>query len=422
MTVSIIIPIYNARRFIRQTAGDILRQTFRDIEVIFVDDGSDDGSGRILDRLAMKDERIRVIHQENGGTARARNAGIRSASGKYLMFMDDDDRIPRGYIEEYVSAIEGTDADIVMGGYRRITPKGRVLYTRRLVKKDRPVRSDDSMTADRPARSDDSMTADRSARSNDSIKADRSSSSGTPGYSWLAYINISPWAKIYRRSFVEESGAQFLEYSYGEDIYFHMMLLQAKPKIGYSSSVSYRWVDHKESISNTIHKGIRQEADIFPMLEKVLEVHPDRDEYFRYFMYRHCAYHIYVSGRDAGSSRLTEEFGRCREWLKANDLMPGIHPMSSKLEGEIFRDRIAVLVIRWTSKLHLEKKFAQLYCRGDSALPGSKATSQSVGSDSVQPVSEADPQLDSVAGASPLNEAGRNSFMQSGTEKEVQDE
>ncbi len=402
MTVSIIVPIYNARKFIRRTAGDILRQTFRDIEVIFVDDGSDDGSGKILDRLAIRDERVRVIHQENAGTAGARNAGITASSGKYLMFMDDDDRIPRGYVEEYVNAIEGTDADIVMGGYRRVTPGGRVLYTRRLVTKDRPVRSDGSMTMDRSVRPDGSTTVDRP------------SSTGTPGYSWLAYVNISPWAKIYRRSFVEESGASFLEYSYGEDIYFHMMLLDAKPKIGYSSSVSYRWVDHKESISNTVHKGIRREADIFPMLEKVLEVHPDRDEYFRYFMYRHCAYHLYVSGRDAGSSRLTEEFGRCREWLKANDLMPDIHPMSPKLEGEIFRDRVAVLLIRWTSKLRLEKRFAQLYCRGDSAQPVIEADPQHGGSDSEQP--------DSGDNAQSVSAAGRNSFMQSETEKEVQDE
>ncbi len=330
VTVSIIIPIYNARKFIRCTAGDILRQTYRDFEVIFVDDGSVDGTGRILDRLALKDERVRVIHQENGGTARARNAGIAASSGQELMVMDDDDRIPKGYVQEYVSAIGKTDADIIMGGYQRVTPEGRVLFTRRLVKKD--------FVPDEPG--------------------------------WLAYINISPWAKIYRRSFVEESGAKFLEYSYGEDIYFHMMLLAAHPKIGYSSSVSYRWIDHKESISNTIHKGIRQEADIFPMLEKVLEIHPERDDCFRYFMYRHCAYHIYVSGRDARREVLEEEFSRCRSWLKEHDLIPKIGPMSGKLSGETFRDRIAVLALRMTSDLHLEKMFAKLYSRDSGTADG----------------------------------------------------
>ncbi len=345
MTVSMIVPIYNARKFIRNTAGDILRQSFRDFEVIFVDDGSDDGSGKLLDRLAMKDERVRVIHQKNGGTARARNAGIAAASGEYLMFMDDDDRIPKGYIEEYVSAIEGTDADIVMGGYQRVTPKGRVLYTRRLVSK--------------------SISYDTDCRSRNEDTSFGTAAGDKEDQRWLAYINISPWAKIYRRSFVLDSKARFLEYSYGEDIYFHMMLLAAHPKIGYTSAVSYRWIDHKESISNTIHKGIRQEADIFPMLEKVLEVHPEREEFFRYFIYRHCAYHIYVSGKDAEQNVFIKEFGRCRDWLKSHDLIPKISPMSPGLEGERFRDRMAVQVIRITSRLHVEKLFARVYSRGE---------------------------------------------------------
>ena len=134
MKVSIIIPVYNAQQYLRRTAGDLLRQTYREIEVIFVDDGSTDGSGIILDRIARKDERVRVLHQRNGGTACARNAGMAAASGDYLMFMDDDDRIPEGHVKEYADAIEKTGADIVIGGYRRISPDGRILFTRTLVR------------------------------------------------------------------------------------------------------------------------------------------------------------------------------------------------------------------------------------------------------------------------------------------------
>ena len=331
MSVSIIIPVYNARRYLRRTAGDLLRQSFFDMEVIFVDDGSTDGSGDLLDELAKKDRRIRVIHQKNGGTACARNKGIASAAGTYLMFMDDDDRIPRTYVEEFVSAMEGTDADLVIGGYRRITPDGRVLFTRRLI---------------------------RSRSHSSRVLPD------DPKRKWLAYINISPWSKIYLRSFVEKCGARFLEYPYGEDIYFQMMLQAAGPKIRYSSAASYGWVDQKESISNTIHKGLREEADIFPMLEKVLEVHPQRDEFFRYFLYRHCAYHLYVSGKAADPQSLTAEFRRCRSWLRKNQLIPKISPFSPRLEGEILRDRLAVMVIRLVSRFHLESLFARVYARG----------------------------------------------------------
>ena len=330
MTVSIIIPVYNAQRYLRRTAGDLLGQSFDDLEIIFVDDGSTDNSGRMLDEIAKRDHRVRVLHRKNGGTASARNAGMEAASGTYLMFMDDDDRIPKTCVEEFLSAIRGSDTDIVIGGYRRITPLGRVVFTRRLIRSG--------------SHCPRVLTDCRKTR-------------------WLFYINISPWAKLYRRDFVKECGARFLEYPYGEDIYFQMILQAADPKIRYSSSTSYCWVDRKESISNTIHKGIREEADIFPMLDKVLEVHPQRDELFRYFLYRHCAYHIYVSGKDASPGRTAEEFRRCRDWLKKNRLVPKLSPFSPKRRGEILRDRIAVLVIRWTSRFHLESLFARIHCR-----------------------------------------------------------
>ena len=388
MKVSIIIPVYNAQQYLRRTAGDLLRQSFCDMEVIFVDDGSTDGSGKMLDHLARNNERVRVIHQENGGTARARNAGIAAASGEYLMFMDDDDRMARDHVREYVTAIERSGADIVIGGYRRVTPDGRVLFSRRLVKRgchtsrcqcrcrckeqNLAEQTEGTQCIGQKTANFAYTKVEDTTCTRDECHADERNESSSPDRNdwqnpgWLAYINISPWAKIYRRSFVLQSGAHFLEYPYGEDIYFQMMLLAANPKIAYISSVSYGWVDRKESISNTIHKGIRKEADIFPMLDRVLEAHPGRDEYFRYFLYRHCAYHIYMSGREADPDRLVREYSRCRGWLKKQDLLPVPSPLSPKLKGEILRDRIAVMVIRWTARLHLEKIFARMYCRSKS--------------------------------------------------------
>ena len=369
MTVSIIIPVYNARGYLSRTAGDLLHQSFRGIEVIFVDDGSTDGTGQILDRIAAKDKRVRVLHKENGGTARARNAGMKAASGEYLMFMDDDDRITRSHVQEYASAIKETGADIVIGGYQRVTPDGKVLFTRRLMRGRRQVRSERwGSPSGREGIHDDSAVSpgrisihDDSAISTGCIGCGKG---GTHGPSWLAYISSSPWAKIYRRSFVEACGAHFLEYPYGEDVYFHMGLLAANPRIAYSSSVSYGWVDRKESISNTIHRGMHEEANVFPLLNQVLKVHPQRGEFFRYFMYRHCAYHIYTAGRDAEPEKLKQEIKLCHEWLKRNHLLSVLSPLSPKLEGEILRDRIAVLVIRWMFRLHMESLFAWIYCNG----------------------------------------------------------
>ena len=91
--VSIIVPVYQVEKYIRQCIDSILAQTFTDFELILVDDGSKDNSGKICDEYAEKDKRIRVIHKENDGLSGARNKGLDNASGNYFMFVDGDDYI-----------------------------------------------------------------------------------------------------------------------------------------------------------------------------------------------------------------------------------------------------------------------------------------------------------------------------------------
>ena len=88
---SVIIPVYKVEKYLRQCVQSVLSQTFRDIEVILVDDGSPDGCPAICDEFAVADPRVKVIHKENGGLSDARNCGIRAAAGKYLLFLDSDD-------------------------------------------------------------------------------------------------------------------------------------------------------------------------------------------------------------------------------------------------------------------------------------------------------------------------------------------
>lgn len=92
MLLSVIVPVYKVEEYLEPCVDSILNQTYRDIEIILVNDGSPDACGEICDRLACKDERIRVIHKENGGLASARNAGIEAAKGTYLTFIDSDDQ------------------------------------------------------------------------------------------------------------------------------------------------------------------------------------------------------------------------------------------------------------------------------------------------------------------------------------------
>src|SRR5574344_1932751 len=97
--VSIIVPVYQVENYIRQCVDSILAQTFTDFELILVDDGSKDESGRICDEYAKTDERVKVIHKENGGLSDARNRGLHQTIGNYFMFVDSDDYIAPTMVE-----------------------------------------------------------------------------------------------------------------------------------------------------------------------------------------------------------------------------------------------------------------------------------------------------------------------------------
>lgn len=111
--LSVIVPVYNTEKYLRECIDSILAQTFTDFELILVDDGSTDGSGAICDEYAAKDPRIQVIHQQNGGVTRARKAGVRNASGVYFGFVDSDDWIHSEMFAQMMKCVE-TGADIAI--------------------------------------------------------------------------------------------------------------------------------------------------------------------------------------------------------------------------------------------------------------------------------------------------------------------
>ena len=115
--ISIVVPVYNAKKVLQTCADSILRQDFPDWELLLVDDGSSDGSGEVCDRLAESERRIRVFHKPNGGVSSARNLGIREAGGEYLLFVDSDDEISPGTLGTLYAAARKTEADLVVCGF-----------------------------------------------------------------------------------------------------------------------------------------------------------------------------------------------------------------------------------------------------------------------------------------------------------------
>lgn len=115
-TVSVVVAIYNVEAYLGACLTSLVDQTYRDIEVILVDDGSSDRSGAMCDVLAAKDSRVRVIHRRNGGLSAARNSGLEVARGSRIVFVDGDDWLERDWIERLVSVVAIQDADVVVAG------------------------------------------------------------------------------------------------------------------------------------------------------------------------------------------------------------------------------------------------------------------------------------------------------------------
>lgn len=116
--VSVIVPIYNVEAYLKRAVDSIIDQTYSGLEIILVDDGSPDNCGKICDDYAKKDNRIKVIHKENGGLSDARNAGLDAATGDYIAFVDSDDYIAEDFVETLLLELEKHDADVSMCSYR----------------------------------------------------------------------------------------------------------------------------------------------------------------------------------------------------------------------------------------------------------------------------------------------------------------
>lgn len=128
MTFSVIVPVYNVEKYIVQCVESILLQSYKDFELILVDDGSTDGSGKICDDFAASDHRIRVIHKENGGLSAARNTGIKAATGDYLVFLDSDDFwLTEQVLTHVAQMLDRTAATVVQFGYEFFRDNENVL-------------------------------------------------------------------------------------------------------------------------------------------------------------------------------------------------------------------------------------------------------------------------------------------------------
>ena len=115
--ISVIIPVYNVEKFLPQCIESVIKQNYKNLEIICVDDGSTDNCGKILDEYALKDNRIKVIHQKNKGLSEARNIALDIASGYWISFVDSDVFLAPDFYDIMLNAAKKNNADVIQCGY-----------------------------------------------------------------------------------------------------------------------------------------------------------------------------------------------------------------------------------------------------------------------------------------------------------------
>lgn len=129
--ISVIVPVYNVEKYLDKCLQSLLDQTYKDLEVIMVDDGSKDNSGKICDKYAKQYENFKAIHKKNAGLGMARNTGMEYMTGEYVTFLDSDDYLDPDCIEKLYKSLLKNNVDMCKGGFQRVTDSGKVKLVRR---------------------------------------------------------------------------------------------------------------------------------------------------------------------------------------------------------------------------------------------------------------------------------------------------
>ena len=126
--ISVIVPVYRVEKYLNECIDSILSQTYENFELILVDDGSPDNSGKICDEYAEKDKRIKVIHKENGGVSSARNLGLDNANGEYVTFIDSDDFVDKRYLKALYNSLKDSGSDVSVCRFSKYSSLGYSIY------------------------------------------------------------------------------------------------------------------------------------------------------------------------------------------------------------------------------------------------------------------------------------------------------
>ncbi len=214
--VSVIIPVYKVENYLKRCVDSVLAQTYENIEIILVDDGSPDNCGEMCDEYARADSRVVVIHKENGGVSAARNIGVERSHGEYVTFVDSDDYISPDYVEYLYSLLFDNDADVAIAGFNKT--------------------SDDS--------------CDFASDSENNVKIINGKEACEKLLDGMRFMQfVTPWVKLFKRKIIHKYpfpvGRRYEDEATLYKIYYSAC------RVAYSDKVLYAYYDNLSSYMNT---------------------------------------------------------------------------------------------------------------------------------------------------------------------------
>lgn len=238
--VSIIVPVYNDQDYLSYCIESLIGQSYSNLEIILIDDGSSDNSGQICDDYAARDSRIRVIHQPNGGISRAQNVGLDIAQGEYIAFADNDDILDAHNIEFLVHALESTGADMSKGRWQQFG-----------VSELDTIANQTAHGASNPE-SITTFTDPLEAYQTVFCKSLRVIGNVLHEHTEARYFNEANWCRIYRREIW--AGVRFPENTYAQDTALAGILYSRIQKVADINVVLYYWLQHPNSVTHKQHQ------------------------------------------------------------------------------------------------------------------------------------------------------------------------
>lgn len=320
--VSVIIPVYNAEKYIERAVASVLSQSYKNLEIILVDDGSKDNSSRIIDRLARDNTNIKVIHKQNGGSGSARNVGIENSTGNYILFLDSDDFIEVNTIEKLMNYSK--EYDIVCCGFDRVDEVTKKVFSNEMV----------------------NMPFDELEINNKSIME-------------TAFLSPACWGKLFKRKIIEKT--KFSNNTI-EDILFFTEIMPKVKKIKFVKEVLWHYIVNQNSLIMNIKQETADmfEKDLILLKQKYLKNNYSKEymDYLTLQVFIHNCISIPSRLYNNKDVNIKERIKHIKEYM--NDNFKGWKHLKIKIKGRFIK-KMAIYVIIFMYKINIFRLFLFSY-------------------------------------------------------------